>query len=626
MRADKLGLPSALLIVFSSCIASCNVEDPSISPAPIHSKALPKLQAKEFSTDKHVYFGDLHIHTSLSTDAFVFGVRALPEDVYAFAKGEVIEHAIGYPIQITRPLDFAAVTDHAEYLGQARLADLQVPSTQRPLRDLLLNGNRLGITIAWVQSTNFIRTQGFGFGVNEVQSAINRSAWQMTINAAEKNNDPGIFTAFIGYEWSGFVETESVHIHRNIIYRSNSVSARPFSYIDSQKPEDLWQFLDQENAAGRRSFAIPHNANLSNGNMYASTDSLGQPLSEEYAERRTRNEPVSEILQIKGASETHPVLSTEDEFANFEIASLGLNESSSSPEDYRGSYARDALRRGIEFSQNEGFNPYKFGVIGSSDSHNASSPSEESTFHGKLPIMDGSAGLRLGSATLLPGSLNPVTRWGSGGLAAVWAQENTRSALYDALIRKESYATSGPRIRLRFFGGWNFRRDDLSRSNLISMAYQTGVAMGGELTDRVGEQQPTFIVLASKDPEGANLDRIQIIKAWVDESGNSHEKVLNAVVSGDRRIDPTSNVTAKVGNTVDVANANYTNTIGAETLSVVWADPEFNPKHDAFYYARVVEIPTPRWSTYDAKKLSVNAPSPTSIQERAISSAIWYSP
>ena len=342
-----------LIAIFlaTSILAACSkLEDASLQPVYAPTLAVDPRVQDTVSPDpnRNLLFGDLHIHTSLSTDAFVFGVRSLPEDVYTFAKGGTIEHAAGYPIRISRPLDFAAVTDHAEYMGQARQADLDVPTTRRPLRELLLEGNSLSITMAWIKTTSFISKQGFGFGVDKRDRAVNLSAWKMTIDAAQRHNNPGVFTAFIAYEWSAFVGSSSVHIHRNVIYRGDEVSELPFSYVDSQRPEDLWEFLQQENESGKTAFAIPHNANLSDGNMYRAVDSDGQPISAEYAAMRSRYEPISEILQIKGASETHPLLSSLDEFANFELAGLVPEVGGADLDSIKGSYARDALRLGLE--------------------------------------------------------------------------------------------------------------------------------------------------------------------------------------------------------------------------------------------------------------------------------------
>lgn len=625
----KISLIGAVLATVF--LGGCSkLEDPSLQPAydsALASKASSKAPIKarvSANPNRNLFFGDLHIHTSLSTDAYVFGVRSLPEDVYTFARGGTIEHGAGYPISISRPLDFAAVTDHAEYMGQARLANLDVPTNQRPLRELLLEGSPIKITLAWAKSTGFISENGFGFGVDKRDSAVNRAAWQMTIDAAEKYNDPGIFTAFIAYEWSAFAGSSSVHIHRNVIYGSDQVSDLPFSYLDSDRPEDLWAFLHDETEAGRPAFAIPHNANLSNGLMYRATDSDGQPISAEYAQSRSRYEPISEILQIKGSSETHPLLSSLDEFANFEIAGLGVNEAEGL-DGIRGSYARDALRLGLELSHKEGFNPYNFGVIGASDSHNASSPVDEDNVHGKLPMMDGSAGLRTDEATLLPRGLNPVTRWGSGGLAGVWSRENTRASLFDAMARKETFATSGPRISVRFFAAWAWDKDILSATDNIEKAYASGVPMGGKLMSASAGRSPSFLVLAMKDPEGANLDRVQIVKAWIDVQGTSHEKVFDVAASDGRSTDPDTGKLASVGSTVDIPAASYKNTIGEASLGTLWTDPNFDDSQEAFYYARVIEIPTPRWSTFDAKILGTEPMEPATIQERAITSAIWYS-
>lgn len=619
----------AILLSSMALFPACSkLDDPSLLPAFDPQDAQKPLQLPTVppNPEKNVFFGDLHIHTSLSTDAYVFGVRTLPEDVYTFAKGGTIEHGAGYPIRISRPLDFVAVTDHSEYMGQARQADLKVPTTERPLRDLLMNGNTFSITKAWLQSTGFIYKTGFGYGVDKINREVNKTAWQMTIDAAERHNEPGAFTAFIGYEWSAFAGDPKIHMHRNVIYRSNNISKLPFSYLDSQRPEDLWAFLEKENDAGRHAFAIPHNANMSAGNMYANRDSEGNPLTAEYAAIRNRYEPVSEILQVKGSSETHPLLSNQDEFAAFQLNLILPDDVDSAAEVVKGSYARDALRLGMELFHTEGFNPYQFGFIGSTDGHNASSPVEEDNYHGKLPIMDGSAGMRTDEATLLPKGINPATKWGSGGLAAIWAEQNTRASLYDALERKETFATSGTRISVRFFAGWDYSESILKSANMVKLAYAGGVPMGGQLTTAPNAKSPSFIVTAMKDPQGANLDRVQIIKAWVDQQGNSHEKIFDVALSNERSVDKTTGKTPTVGNTVDITKATYTNSIGAELLSAVWRDPEFDASVSAFYYARVLEIPTPRWSTYDAVKLGTEPMDPATIQERAITSAIWYIP
>jgi hypothetical protein len=618
-----------MLIWIVALSSGCSkLDDSSLQQSfdPSEARPVPLMERAPFNKNKHAFFGDLHIHTGLSTDAYVMGVRSMPDDVYTFAKGGVIDHGLGYPVQISRPLDFAAVTDHSEYLGQARKANLDIPSTRQSLRELLLEGSSLSITRAWLETTNFIRSKGFGYGVDKVDIAINKDAWQLTIDSAERHNNPGVFTAFIAYEWSAFSGAPTVHLHRNVIYRSNNVADVPFSSVDSQRPEDLWVFLDEQNQQGKKSFAIPHNANLSDGNMYANRDSQGEPLSAEYAAMRNRFEPISEIFQVKGASETHPLLSGLDEFANFEITSLKIGGGAPKYKAVKGGYMRDALRVGMELSHSEGFNPFKFGVIGASDSHNATSPAQEDNYTGKLPMLDGSAALRTGEAILLPKSYNPAPRWGSGGLAGVWAEENTRASLFDALLRKETFATSGPRMSVRFFAGWHYDKSILTATDTIAQAYKKGVPMGGQLDISADAKVPSFVVWASKDPDGANLDRLQMIKAWIDDSGKSHEKIYNIAVSDDRTIDAKTTGVALVGNTVDIKSASYTNSIGAEQLSTVWVDANFNAKQEAFYYVRVLEIPTPRWSTFDARTLGILPMDPATIQERAVTSAIWYAP
>jgi hypothetical protein len=617
-----------VLCTLSLGIVSCSkVDDPSLTPPanPAHS-TLPTPSAAPFNENRQVLFGDLHIHTGLSTDAYVLGVRSEPNDVYRFAKGEVIDHGAGYPIQISRPLDFAAVTDHAEYMGQAKVADLDIPTNERPLPALLREGNAWRITFAWLQSSMQMTQNGFSPGGEGIDKDINKSAWDLTIAAAERHNQPGVFTAFIGYEWSADAGNVMAHLHRNVIYRSNDVADIPFSSLDSNRPEDLWDFLHRQNQQGKVAMAIPHNGNFSRGNMYAPVDSEGKPLTAKYAAMRSRYEPISEILQIKGSSETHPLLSSEDEFANFELMGESLFSGGNAGETVKGSYLRDALRVGMELSHSEGFNPFKYGVIGASDSHNASSPSDESNYTGKLPLLDGSAGLRTGEVLLMPAGLNPVTRWSSGGLAGVWAQENSRESIFDALQRKETFATSGPRISVRFFAGWQFNEQTLERADALTWAYAHGVPMGGELKPAAKDKVPGFLIMAFKDPEGANLDRVQIIKAWVDQHGVSHEQVYDIAAADDREVDPATGTLATVGNTVDTTKATYQNTIGGTSVSRFWSDPDFDQAAEAFYYVRVLEIPTPRWSTFDAVKLGTKPMQPESIQERAITSAIWYKP
>ncbi len=633
-------LVAVLLVSFVAYQLLIPIEDPSLD-GPDNSVAvsasanqLVEVQAAASSIEgeHQVYWGDLHIHTSLSSDAFTMGVRAVPDDVYRFAKGETLEHGAGYPVTITRPLDFAAVTDHAEYLGQAKLSGLDVPTTRQSLSDILRRENRLTVTQSWWEIMSLIRENGFKLTLTGVDADINRAAWDDIVAAAERHNEPGIFTTFPGWEWSADTGDVGTHLHRNVIYGSDDLPSIPFSSIDGPTPPDLWEFLRSERAIGRAVMAIPHNPNLSEGLAYRITDENGERLDLVSPPDRSDLEPISEILQIKGSSETHPLLSSLDEFADFELAGTvpGREVTLTS---VKGAYARDALRSGISMAHSEGFNPLKFGVIGSSDSHNATSPSDEKGYTGKLPMMDGSAGLRTGAAGLGLDKMTPARKWGSGGLAAVWAPENTREALFDAMQRRETFATSGPRIVVSLFAGWRFPEGTAASANFDEIARESGVPMGSSLpeisrADSADSDRPApeFVVVAERDPIGANLDRIQMIKGWVDSSGQSHERIYDLAWSDERTVDGETGRLAAVGSTVDPENATYDNTIGAPQLRAQWSDPDFDANQEAFYYVRVLEIPTPRWSTYDAVQLVMEPMAPIAIQERAISSAIWYQP
>ncbi len=616
-----MAMPALAGIVALIVTAACSpVDDPSLFPKFNAATAIPPPAkgATEYNPQRNLYWGDLHIHTSFSTDAYINGVRATPDDAYTFAKGGEIEHAAGYGMRILRPLDFAAVTDHSEYLGVLRATKPDGPLDQRSLRERLLNDGRLENTVMLAEFLVGFDLQDY---IVPGWEDISRRAWQETIATAERHNDPGRFTTFIGYEWSSMPGDRN--LHRNVIYRSADVPELPFSSVDSQNPQDLWTALEQQRKQGMACFAIPHNSNLSDGQMYDKVMFDGKPMDAAYANRRMDNEPLSEIFQVKGSSETNPLLSDEDGFAGFEIFDTMLSQSQATSQA-KGSYARDALRTGLEMSHSEGFNPYRFGVIGSSDGHNASSPVEENNYHGKLPLLDGSAALRMRLASYAPTTMVGGKRWSAAGLAAVWAQENTRESLYDAMRRKETYATSGPRMAVRFFGGWHYPPDLLQRHDWIVQAQAQGVPMGGDLP--AGDAPaPSFAVWAIRDPASGNLDRIQIIKGWVDAAGKSHERLFDVAWSGERRIDASGDLPA-VGTTVNVTTANYDNSIGAAQLSTLWTDPQFDPTVAAFYYARVIEIPTPRWTTFDAVQLGIPAPEPTSLQERAVTSAIWYSP
>ena len=621
--AMKLLVTNAISLALAAMLIACSpVDDPSMFPAfdAATATSVPPKPLSAPNPHGNLYWGDLHVHTSFSTDAYTMGVRATPEDAYRYFKGGEIRHAGGYGIKLRRPLDFAAVTDHSEYLGVLKTVEPELTLNKRNFRDRLLEDSKLWNTVI------FARTLASFDLKNILQSGwedITRSAWQESQDITERHNDPGRFTSFHGYEWSSMPQGRN--LHRNVIYRSSAVPDLPYSSLESEDPRDLWSALEVQREQGMDNFAIPHNGNLSDGIMYGDAQFSGEPMTAAYAARRLRNEPISEMFQVKGSSETHLLLSPQDPFAGFEIydTQLAASQEFSEPQ---GGYIRDALRLGIEMSHREGFNPYRFGVIGSSDGHNASSPVDEDRYHGKLPMLDGSAGVRLRESFFFPEESPGGKLWSAAGLAAVWAEENTRDALFEAMRRKETYATSGTRISVRFYGGWAFAKDLTNSLNRDVIAQAQGVPMGGQLPVPLAEGgAPSFAVWAQRDPDSGNLDRIQIIKGWLDSNGNSQEIIHNVAWAGVRGLDVDGDL-APIGNTVDIENASYTNTIGEDALAAVWTDPDFDPNQESFYYARVIEIPTPRWSTYDAKVLGITAPMPAWLQERAVTSAIWHQP
>ncbi len=576
---------------------------------------------------KNAYYGDLHVHTSWSPDAFTQSVRTTPQDAYDFAKGKAIDHAAGYKIQLREPLDFYAVTDHSEYMGVLPgLLDPNNPLSQNPIAEKIKSPDpdvRTGATLEIVGS----------IATNKpipafVDPEVSRSIWQEIVKIADDNYEPGKFTTFPAYEWTSLGPDSYQNLHRNIIFRnSDNVPELPFSSFDSVNPEDLWDFMDDLREQGITLLAIPHNSNLSDGIMFPMKDSFGKPIDKAYAEQRMRNEPLVEATQIKGTSETHPLLSDTDEFAGFELSdrlAFSIATTGESPLGQpKGSYVRDAYKTGLVFEEGVGVNPYKFGMVGSTDTHNSGAPIEEDSYFGKLGLEDGTPEARLLNDTPLS---NFVRSWGASGVAAVWAEENTREAIYDAFARKETFATTGPRIRVRLFGGWDFSNTDANSNDFVKIGYEKGVPMGADLAAKPDTAQaPTFMVAAMKDPNTANLDRIQIVKGW-SKNGQSYEKIYDVALADGRKVNPKTGEATPVGNTVDVSTATYKNTIGDAQLATFWQDPDFDPEARAFYYARVLEIPTPRWSTFDALKLGITPPSPATIQERAYTSPIWYTP
>jgi hypothetical protein len=581
-----------------------------------------------------VYFGDLHLHTRNSFDAYVFNVRASPDDAYAYAKGGTIEHAMGFELRLNDgPLDFLAVTDHAEYLGVVQAIDTPGSEYAKvPYARELFASERVGILAAFKR---FAESLVSGKRLPELSDmSATRSAWQETIRSAEHHNEPGTFTTFIGYEFTSMPEIRN--LHRNVLFSGERVPAMPYSALDSQNPEDLWHWMEQRRAQGMESIAIPHNGNASDGTMFERTKWNGQPIDRAYAELRSRNEPLVEITQAKGQSETMPLLSPNDEFAGFELMTsyIGANEPITK---FEGGYVRDALKRGLEIEREVGANPYKMGFVAGSDSHNAAGSFEEDNYFSKVGVLDGSPDRR--GAVPPPeykswdelyaaGKTLPVTStWGSAGLTGIWAEENTREALFAALKRKETFGTTGPRIRVRMFAGYELQDVDLATEAGLRAAYANAVPMGGDLVARPGKR-PQFLVIAMRDIHSAPLQRIQIIKGWSDASGKTFEKVFDVVCSDNGKVDSATQRCPDNGASVDPSTCELSQNKGAGQLQGAWIDPEFDPRQHAFYYVRVLENPTCRWSTWDAIRAGVapNPKLPKTIQERAYSSPIWFMP
>ena len=583
---------------------------------------LTSLFAQEKNPERNVYFGETHIHTSWSFDAYVFGNTVTgPEDAYKFALGQTIKHPGGYDIKITRPLDFMAVTDHSEYAGTIRLAnDPGSDLSKLPIADKLKVRSKEDVMkiYLWLLASGTENKP-----ITELTDpAVAGSVWKQVVAIADKYYQPGKFTTFAAYEWSSTPNNRNMH--RNIIFKdSRKVPEIPFSSIDSEHPEDLWNWMDGQRKAGNELLAISHNANLSDGIMFPlEVDSKNRPIDAAWAQERVNNEPLTEIHQLKGTSETTPLLSPNDEFADYELLSYFFGGGAGTPKIH-GSFVREAWQNGLAMQDSRGYNPYKMGVVGASDSHNTAAGYSQSDYFGGHGLLDAAPAQRLSGkkeAGLNMGLLS------TAGLGGVWAEENTRESIFAAMQRKETFGTSGVRIKVRFFGGWDYRPDALNAKDWVKTGYAQGVPMGSDLKPKSGKE-PTFIVWAVKDPDDANLDRIQIIKGWT-KSGQIFEKIYDVAWSGNRRPDPATGKVPAVGNTVDVKNATYTNAIGAVELKKVWRDPDFDPTLDAFYYVRVLQIPTPRWTTYDAKKLGVPPPNWVSatVQERVWTSPIWYTP
>ena len=585
------------------------------------------------------FFGDTHLHTSFSMDAGAFGARLGPKEAYRFAKGEEIMASSGQRVKLSRPLDFLVVADHSDNMGFfpqlfAGAPNLLADPTGRRWYDMIQSGKGAEAAIEIIVSFSqgkFPKALEFLPG-----TAAYRSAWRETIKAAEESNDPGRFTAFIGYEWTS--NTGGNNLHRNVIFRDDASKAslvEPYTTqkpLGSDNPRDLWKWMAAyEQKTGGNLLAIAHNGNLSNGRMFPIIESFtGKPVDREYAETRAQWERLYEVTQIKGDGEAHPFLSPNDEFANFERwdkGNLDLSELKK-PDMLEFEYARSALKNGLKLEQQLGINPYKFGLVGSTDAHTALAAVEEDNFFGKTSSSE--PGPDRATHPFVKTDKATIMGWEqtASGYAAVWATANTREAIFDAMQRKEVYATTGPRIIVRFYGGFDFEAKDAQNRLPARIGYTKGVPMGGDLSNAPKGRPLTFLVAALKDPIGANLDRYQVIKGWLDAKGQLHEKIYDVAWSAGRKADPKTGKLPSVGNTVDVDNATWTNTIGATELIAVWRDPEFDPAQRAFYYGRVIEIPTPRWTAYDAKYFGVKMPKevPMTTTERAYTSPIWYTP
>ncbi len=642
----------------------------------VERKVIPdtrEINPLDGTQERNVYYGDLHVHTAYSFDGYAFGTLATPYDAYRFAKGEAIKNPAGFDMQLTRPMDFYAVTDHAVFLGLLKAAadktsafsknefsepfhDLNAPENFGT--DLISRAKRLFAFSGFIPNA----TKGLNDGSLNRQEVLGvvRNAWEDTIDAAEQFNAPGSFTTFAAYEYTTS-SADMGNLHRNVIFKGTERLPRePFSRAHSNNPEDLWSWMDELRNKGVESLAIPHNSNGSNGEMFKLTDWNDNPFDKSYVKTRIRNEPLVEITQIKGTSETHPTLSTRDEWAGFEIMPYRIATGALSK--VNGSFARQALLNGLSIEKQGIGNPYQFGFIGSSDTHSAASQNDEALFVSKLGILSsfpeqrGSIPIKgiegplayYGSKILAEVNPTPLGKslyvkingdiyaggatptFGASGLAAVWAEENTRDSIYSAFRRKEVFATSGPRLRIRFFAGYDFDQSMLTDADGVDQAYAKGVSMGGALVEKRdvvnAMESPGFLVMASADPENAPLQRLQIIKGWLDEDGTAHEDVIDVACAGDAEVNSKTNRCPDNGARVDITNCSINPATGAAQLSALWHDPDFRPNQRAFYYARALENPTCRWSTWDAIRAGIptRPDLATTIQERVWSSPIHY--
>jgi len=575
--------------------------------------------------ERRAYFGAIHVHTGYPFDALTNGSITTPAMAYEWARGKAIPGSKHGPqLKLRRPLDFYAVSDHAEFMGVFNLmADPNHPLSQLEIAKRVNSSDQ---NVALQAFAEVLRDMSAGkIDPRMTDPEVGRTVWQTIVKTADQYYRPGEFTTFPAFEWTS--NPNQRNLHRVVLFRDSKILPDlVLSSFESERPEDLWTWMETQRGKGATLLAVPHNGNASDGLMFSAVDSDGRPLDAAYARTRARNEPLYEITQIKGTSETHPDLSPNDEFAGFEQWDYTLSADALRPTHRIGSFARRALLDGLALDAQGKGNPFRYGFIGDSDTHNAAASHEEDNYTGKFAFESNPEHRMKGLEGQPPSQLQQVREFSSGGLAGVWAEANSREAIYDAMMRKETFGTSGPHLTIRFFGGWDFAASDVGSRDFVQRGYARGVPMGGEL-GKAKSKAPTFLVWAMKDPASGNLDRVQIVKGWVDAKGGQHEQVHDVAWSGQRRKDAAGKLPA-VGNTVDAAKATYDNRIGAPELSAAWTDPDFDPAQHAFYYARVIEIPTPRWSTRDAAALGIPIPKglPVSIQERGWSSPIWYTP
>lgn len=581
---------------------------------------------------EQVYWGDLHLHTLYSFDSYNFGNKTLgPDDAYRFAKGEEVDAHGGKKAQLERPLDFLMVSDHAEYTGVFIGIEQGYPDIiDTPLGKAWAAMSEAGDTAG--PMSEVVTSLREGNAKRQPPETFKKTIWSELVEAAERHNEPGKFTTFAGYEWTSM--PGGGNQHRVVVFKDNkdkTLKTIPFSAADSNNPLDLWRYLaSYEESTGGEVMAIAHNGNISNGNMFGDVQSDGSPFDQEYVDLRARWEPLYETTQVKGDGEAHPLLSPEDEFADFENwdeNNISMEPKPSDPYALKkwlgGEYAREGLKQGLDLQARFGVNPYQYGLIGSTDTHTGLATSDDDNFWGKFVESEPSKE-RINSK--MGGQLWENWRLTSSGYVGAWARANTREELFAAFKRREVYATTGPRMAVRFFGGWDYKAAEIEEPDYAGIGYAKGVPMGGIL--KGNGEAPRFLISALKDPNGANLDRVQVIKGWRDRNGVLHEKIYEVVFAGDRQVNPATGKIPAVGNTVNFQEATYTNDIGEPVLATMWIDPDFDPDIPSFYYLRVLEIPTPRWTLYDAVRFNVTPPKGTPLitQERAYSSPIWYNP